>query len=116
MTPRRIQMTRHKPWRAENPTAVICDRRTPWGNPFTVGRTTPTTWSLHGGIYVRDAAHAVELYRDLIAASARFQADIRNDLRGRDLASWCEIGAPCHADVLLEIANTPAPSDGRTDQ
>lgn len=28
-------------------------------------------------------------------------------LRGHDLACWCELGAPCHADVLLELANTP---------
>jgi len=27
------------------------------------------------------------------------------ELRGRDLACWCKPGAPCHADVLLEIAN-----------
>ncbi|ULB10701.1 DUF4326 domain-containing protein [Cereibacter azotoformans] len=26
-------------------------------------------------------------------------------LRGRDLACWCPPGSPCHADVLLEIAN-----------
>jgi len=27
------------------------------------------------------------------------------ELRGKNLMCWCEIGAPCHADVLLEIAN-----------
>lgn len=26
-------------------------------------------------------------------------------LRGRDLACWCPLDQPCHADVLLEIAN-----------
>lgn len=31
--------------------------------------------------------------------------DIRTHLRGRDLACWCKPGEPCHADVLLEIAN-----------
>ena len=35
--PRRIQMTRKRPWRADNPDAVIVDRRTKWGNPFRVG-------------------------------------------------------------------------------
>lgn len=29
-------------------------------------------------------------------------------LRGRDLACWCALDAPCHADVLLELANAPA--------
>lgn len=26
-------------------------------------------------------------------------------LRGKNLACWCKIGAPCHRDVLLELAN-----------
>lgn len=30
---------------------------------------------------------------------------IRAELAGKDLACWCEIGMPCHADYLLEIAN-----------
>ncbi|MCX7008873.1 MAG: DUF4326 domain-containing protein, partial [Kiritimatiellaeota bacterium] len=28
-----------------------------------------------------------------------------HDLRGKHLACWCRIGTPCHADVLLKIAN-----------
>lgn len=28
-------------------------------------------------------------------------------LRGRDLACWCALDQPCHADVLLELANNP---------
>jgi hypothetical protein len=36
----------------------------------------------------------------------RFTAeDVRAELAGRDLACWCPIGEPCHADVLLELAN-----------
>ncbi|QPG72649.1 DUF4326 domain-containing protein [Mycolicibacterium mucogenicum DSM 44124] len=31
--------------------------------------------------------------------------DIRRQLRGRDLACWCPLDQPCHADVLLEVAN-----------
>ncbi|ATN65310.1 hypothetical protein A3857_18520 [Cereibacter sphaeroides] len=31
--------------------------------------------------------------------------DVIRELRGKDLACWCQPGAPCHADVLLEIAN-----------
>jgi hypothetical protein len=33
------------------------------------------------------------------------------ELRGHDLACWCPLGAPCHADVLLELANAPARSE-----
>jgi hypothetical protein len=28
------------------------------------------------------------------------------ELRGKDLACWCPLDQPCHADVLLEIANS----------
>lgn len=31
--------------------------------------------------------------------------DIRRELAGRDLACWCRLDQPCHADVLLAIAN-----------
>ena len=27
------------------------------------------------------------------------------ELRGKNLACWCPLGSPCHADVLLELAN-----------
>jgi hypothetical protein len=30
---------------------------------------------------------------------------IRDHLRGKNLACFCKPGEPCHADVLLEIAN-----------
>lgn len=38
-------------------------------------------------------------------------AEAREQLRGKDLACWCPLDQPCHADVLLELANRrPAPS------
>jgi hypothetical protein len=30
-------------------------------------------------------------------------------LRGHDLACWCPLDEPCHADVLLELANATTP-------
>lgn len=61
----------------------------------------------------RAATFAVDLFRMFTdpAASARslpsypLIADIERDLRGRDLACWCSLDQPCHADVLLEYAN-----------
>lgn len=32
---------------------------------------------------------------------------LRQALAGKNLACWCKPGAPCHADVLLELANRP---------
>lgn len=43
-----------------------------------------------------------EQYRDL--------DQIREELRGKNLACWCPLDQPCHADVLLELANNSSPS------
>lgn len=31
--------------------------------------------------------------------------DVQRELRGKNLACWCPLDQPCHADVLLEVAN-----------
>ena len=36
---------------------------------------------------------------------AEYRAMVRRELRWKNLACWCRAGLPCHADVLLEIAN-----------
>lgn len=33
--------------------------------------------------------------------------DIRREMAGKDLCCWCPLDQPCHADVLLEVANAP---------
>lgn len=47
--------------------------------------------------YALDASSGYPLRTKIIAALPR--------LRGHDLACWCALDKPCHADVLLEIAN-----------
>ena len=32
-----------------------------------------------------------------------------DELRGNNLACWCKVGTPCHADVLLRLANEGTP-------
>jgi hypothetical protein len=32
--------------------------------------------------------------------------DVKKELRGKTLACWCSLDSLCHADVLLEIANS----------
>jgi hypothetical protein len=41
-------------------------------------------------------------------------ADV-SSLRGKDLACWCSLDQPCHADVLLELANAPDAVDPHVD-
>lgn len=88
MTPKRIQRKRTKGWRMPEG-AVYVGRPTKWGNPWKVSKT-------------MSADEAVELYRlGLYRESPKFF----EELRGKDLACWCPIDQPCHADVLLRIAN-----------
>lgn len=104
--PKRIQMSRQHPWRADNPDAVIVARPSQWGNPFKVGSMAMIESDWRGVRvtieYEMTAALAVELYRQRFIYDAR---DIRTALAGRDLACWCPLDQPCHADVLLALAN-----------
>jgi hypothetical protein len=43
------------------------------------------------------AGHALHAYPS--------DQEIRATLAGHDLACWCPLDGPCHADVLLAIAN-----------
>ena len=49
----------------------------------------------------------VEAFRQqLYSGTGTITVDaVRAELRGRNLACWCKQGEPCHADVLLRVAN-----------
>lgn len=88
--PRRIQRKRTKGWKMP-PNTVYVGRPTKWGNPFRMDANT-SRWK------------AVDEYRRTFAE--RMSVDfIRRELRGKNLACFCHEDQPCHADVLLEIAN-----------
>jgi hypothetical protein len=129
--PRRIRLSRRKGWRMPAG-AVKVDRSTPWGNPFRVGLAACGCRSAgecdHNVFNRETAAEAVAAFRDR-ARSPRRTARIRAALRGRDLACWCALCpahadglplgvscdacAPCHADVLLAVANSGADAVAR---
>lgn len=114
--PKRIQLRRAKGWRMPENTVKVT-RPLVWGNPFT-----------H-----TDAARAVEAYGRLVNGGTQsfemgpgklqfaknfhpltthwsFATWVREhirELRGKNLACWCPIDHPCHADALLELANAP---------
>lgn len=68
---------------------VFVGRPSMWGNPFKVGDPG-----------VPDRATAVECFEGLYG-----MIDGLDELRGKDLACWCPLDEPCHADILLEWAN-----------
>lgn len=121
--PERIQRTRLRNWRMPDD-AVYVGRPTVWANPFKVVRLGGNRWGvtsstgddrLAGSWYTKfDASEqAVALYRQ-----HRLPWILRDNpvavLRGHDLACWCPLEDdrgrpfPCHADLLLQIANPRA--------
>lgn len=105
--------------------AVYVGRPTVWGNPFVPGRVIPFL----PGRRVQDARHAVSLYRGFAPLEPRLIEMARRELAGKDLACWCRLCelhrrhglpmgercpycAPCHADVLLQIANSDPEDTG----
>ena len=102
-TPRRVQLRRTKGWRMP-PNTVKVDRSTRYGNPFRAGD--PGVADAHASIAMfRRALDDGSLTRN--APDSPFRCEhLRAALRGKNLACWCALDGPCHADVLLEIANS----------
>ena len=88
-TPKRIQRKRTKGWRMPEG-AVYVGRGSKWGNPYRIGT-----------CLIPNADAAVAAF----AANLPLGNGWCAELRGKDLACWCSLDQPCHADVLLEIAN-----------
>ena len=95
--PTRVQLRRTKGWRMP-PNTVSVARPTKWGNPFRVGYASIPT-----------AAEAVNRFRRWITDHMVVgpTPPDPSELRGKTLACWCPLDQPCHADVLLELANAP---------
>lgn len=61
------------------------------------------------GLYASDGKKSVAaaVSPDVAAPKPPTRNQIVAALRGKNLACWCRLDQPCHADVLLELANTP---------
>jgi len=99
MKPKRIQRKRSKGWTMP-PNTVYVGRPGKWGNPFL-----PKEGGIAGAISAYRAWLKGEyIPQDVGRCPITFE-DIQKELGGKNLACWCKEGEPCHADVLLEIAN-----------
>ena len=68
-------------------------RPTKWGNPYKP-------------VKITRAAAVAKYRRDLLAGELAVSVkDVQRELKGRNLACWCSLDGPCHADVLIELAN-----------
>lgn len=134
--PERIQRKRAKGWKMPEG-AVYVGRPTKWGNPFSWNgyRKYPPSQYLDGTPReaedmqrIPDAERrrwSVIDFEDMLRRAPTGDTGtgwgrpgetaydtIRRELAGKDLACWCPLDAPCHADVLLKIANQPAGVSG----
>jgi hypothetical protein len=108
----RIQRSRAKGWRMP-PGALYVGRPTRFGNPFTVADALTDDPTLTEAAARERCASLFGLWltgeiRLTGPAFAEQRAWILGHvgrLAERDLACWCPIGGPCHADVLIEMAN-----------
>ena len=107
--PSRIQLKRTKGWRRPAG-AIVVSRPSRWGNPWKVwsanavvgpyGETIFCAWGESRGVAVR------HFRQDFMDGRLAVSPDDLEELRGHDLACWCPLDQPCHADVLLELANS----------
>lgn len=130
--PIRIQRKRTRGWRMPHNTVCV-DRNSRFGNPYFIHQVLGKweVWNNGKRIFGpyehkrQAAAKAVELYLQYInTTSLRGEGnqagtfakkivnkdDVRKHLVGKNLACWCSLDEPCHADVLLRLANGEASS------
>ena len=97
--------------------AVYVGRPTIWGNPWTHEATLAT--GLFRPEHVAEAnvdeyqgwlkatpeqVRSYQVYQENEKQRQELLARI-GELKGKDLACWCPLDQPCHADVLLRLAN-----------
>lgn len=91
---------------------VICDRRSKWGNLFVIGERMiiANPQNKIQSLVIQPlifrsitTKNCLKLFREYQAEPMRKQAQA--ELRGKNLACWCDFSKPCHADIWLEIAN-----------
>jgi hypothetical protein len=113
MMPQRIQRKRTKGWKMPENTVYV-GRGSKWGNPYRikgrillVQRFYQPEWVPYDTIERDDIKEfAVKKYEGFIRCNSKRKGRYNLDeLRGKNLACWCKPGDPCHADVLLKLAN-----------
>ena len=97
--PVRLQLSRRKGFdlqklshRTNGLEAVVVSRPSKWGSPFPLKKES-------------DRAKVIARYRAYLHSNAKLKKEARKELAGKNLACWCKPGLPCHAEILLRVAN-----------
>lgn len=89
MKPIRVQRKRTKGWKMP-PNTVYVGRPTKWGNPY---------------IFKDRPDMATKCFAEFFPSRKDNVIMALKELRGKNLACFCPLDQPCHADVLLKLAN-----------
>ena len=104
---KRVQRKRTKGWKMPENTKYV-GRPTKWGNPFRVEELGAEEAVKRYKECILNNAMCYAYIDDEIEASIQFDrfkwmAENLEQLRGLDLACFCSLYSPCHADVLIEL-------------
>lgn len=91
--------------------AKVVTRPGRWGNPFAIDDVMASEGLDREAAQARAVALCGDWLRgtlppELAPGPAPDIAAIRQELGGHNLACWCRAGTPCHADILIDIANS----------
>ena len=118
MKPQRMQLSRKAGFNLQAASQALnglpakrVTRPGKWGNPFTIDETA-ARYRARRGCRAGQGGRALRPMASRHARPASFRPASRRaaprsvaELAGHNLACWCRPGTPCHADVLIELAN-----------
>ena len=107
MKPVRVQLSRRKGYKLPLNTVVV-SRPGKWGNPFVAGKDGTREYCVKLFRLLCEGYLCISAGRECYDAQMRFREYAKQNLwrlRGKNLACWCPLDKPCHADILLEGAN-----------
>jgi hypothetical protein len=120
--PKRIQRSRKKGYKTPENTVYV-GRPSKFGNPFrltpdgyiqcySIGRMIFNPWIMWSHTDGFESKDIVALYDQWLNGKLKVIAPYLptppdySVLKGKDLSCWCPLDQPCHADVLLKLANS----------
>lgn len=123
MKPTRIQRKRTKGWKMPENTVYV-GRPSKWGNPIILDGDciyidiSYRRKMVYPGAFwtVGDTEDVVYLFEKIIMGTQFANHNLQywsnyfkkldlSELKGKNLACWCPLDKPCHADILLKYAN-----------
>jgi len=97
--PVRLQLSRRKGFDLQKVSretnglkATVVSRPGKWGSPYPLKKES-------------ERAKVIARYRAYLDANRKLRDEARKELAGKNLACWCKPGLPCHAEILLRVAN-----------